>query len=76
MTAESYQVQKLMTGYQLLRESNRALTDANNGYVTDLINSRHANEALIKRCQNLEDKNEELNKRERKAAEKAMDVFG
>ena len=57
-----------MNECQLLRESNRALTDANTGYVTDLKNSRHDNEALIKRCQNLEDKNEELNKRERKAA--------
>ena len=40
-----------MTECQLLRESNRALTDANNVYVTDLKNSRDDNEALIKRCQ-------------------------
>ena len=48
-----------MTGYQLLRESNRELTDANNGYVTDLKYSRDDNEALIKRCQDTE-----LNKRQ------------
>ena len=75
MTEESKKVDTLMTECQLLRESNRALTDANNVYVTDLKNSRHDNEALIKRCQEKVDKNEELNKRERKAAEKAMDIF-
>ena len=59
-----------------LREENIALTDANNGYVTDLKNSRDANNALIGRCQERENENQELKKRERKAAEKEMESFG
>ena len=51
MTEESKKVDTLMTECQVLRESNKALTDANTGYVTDLKNSRDDNEALIKRCQ-------------------------
>ena len=68
MTAESKRVDELMNEWAVLREANKALTDANSGYVKDLQDSRDANKALIDRCLERESEIEKLNKRKRKIA--------